>query len=266
MNSALVVISWWSNAIGLACLHHLARYTEGRTIYVVQVGKPEEQKARFRRYLPQHVQEHLYPPDLPAEHYHVIEYIAHHLLNRSEGVWFVDHDFFVHDSMTPFLSHADAVFAQSDCCLCYAPSDFAITNPLFWLSPARLPPDLPGFAPVPFPAPSEVSRRPDVFRAAPDLIQPERDTLVCVAESLAARSLARHYHLHELPRHTHLGGLYLFSVELLPESFDHWVRGCVRAFRAFYEVCPPEWVAVECPVLLERLRELEEAINDDKTT
>jgi len=44
MKSDLVVISWWSNCLGLACLHNLATYTRNRNIYVVQVGKRSNKK------------------------------------------------------------------------------------------------------------------------------------------------------------------------------------------------------------------------------
>ena len=76
MKSDLVVISWWSNCLGLACLHNLATYTRNRNIYVVQVGKTEQQKERFRPHLPPGVEELPYPPDRSAEDWRVREAVA----------------------------------------------------------------------------------------------------------------------------------------------------------------------------------------------
>ena len=48
-HSPLVVTSWWSNSLGLTCLHRLAADNPRRPIYVVQAGKSAEQMARFAR-------------------------------------------------------------------------------------------------------------------------------------------------------------------------------------------------------------------------
>jgi hypothetical protein len=56
------------------------------------------------------------------------------------------------------------------------------------------------------------------------------------------------------PTHTHLGGLYLFTGPKLPAVFDAWVRATVTRFADFYAHCPAEWLVVEDPELLRRLR------------
>ncbi len=51
MRSDLVVISWWSNCLGVACLHNLVNYTRNQNIYFIAVDKPEEHMERFRAHL-----------------------------------------------------------------------------------------------------------------------------------------------------------------------------------------------------------------------
>jgi hypothetical protein len=278
MRSALVVISWWSNCLGLACLHNLVRYTEKRDIYVVQVGKSDGQKERFRDHLPPTVKELPYSPYLPAEHFRVIEAVARDLLPGCEGLWFFDHDIFLCEDLEPWLVNMDREFERSACCLCHPqfadtpstlrpPSEQAslgigpsITSPAFWLSPARLPEGVPSFEPVPC-RELEASRRPDLFRAQADLRMPEKDTLVLVREFLAERDMADGFSLQSLPRHDHLGGLYMFAGEIPPKSLHDWMEGRVKGLSAFYEGCPREWVATEDPVLVARLKEFQEAVS-----
>jgi len=262
MLSELVVISWWSNCLGLTCLHNLARHAGERTIHVVQVGKSEAQEERFRAQMPSTVREQRHPAQLPAEHGPVIESVVREVLPDCAGLWFLDHDFFVHEPLEPWLADMDQRLASSPCCLCHPQPDdgFSITGPAFWLSPARLPAELPGFEPVPY-QPSPVAQRPDLARAPADLRIPEKDTLVLAQEFLAERDLVCHYPFSSLPGHDHLGGLYLFANEILPDSFREWMTQCVDRFTAFYAACPPEWLAVEDPVLLDRLAEFEEAVS-----
>jgi len=49
MRSDYVVISWWSNCLGLTCLDRLIKNINNRKrkIYVIQVGKQEKQKELF---------------------------------------------------------------------------------------------------------------------------------------------------------------------------------------------------------------------------
>lgn len=262
MKSELVVISWWSNCLGLTCLHRLAERTDGRNLYVVQVGKSAAQKARFREHLPAPVHELPYPEDAPAEHGPVLETVVREFLPDRAGLWFLDHDWFVLEPLEPWLADLDRTLNSSGCCLCHPQSGDgpALTCPAFWLSPARLPAGLPGFAPVPY-RPSRVWQRPDLWRASADLAMPDKDTLVLAQEFLAARGLACEYPLDSLPPYRHLAGLYLFAHELLPVSFRGWMAECVARFSAFFAACPPDWLDAEDPVLLDRLAEFQEALS-----
>jgi len=275
MKSDLVVISWWSNSLGLACLHRLVHYTRNRRIYVVQAGKPEEQKERFRAYLPPGVEELPYAPDRPGEDWRVREAVARELLADRAGVWFVDHDLFFQEEVEPWLGEMDRRFAESNICLCHplprrGPS---ITNPAFWLSPPRFPAGMPGFARLPQHE-EPVASRPYALRQAAALRMPEKDTLVAAMEFLQGLGLVGGFPLAEadrlpggpapFPRCEHLGGLYTFTGEFPPPALRGWVARCVEQFTAFYAGCPPEWVAVEDPVLLARLEEFSKALAQNR--
>jgi len=254
MKSDLVVVSWWSNCLALRCLQHLVEGTQDRAIYVVQVGKSEVQKQRFRRHLPPGVTELAYPVGRPAEHCCVLETVVGELLPGHEGLWFVDHDVFFLDPLDPWLRARDRDLGPSPCCLGYLESGErrAITTPLVWLSPRRLPAGVPGFQPLPF-EPLAASRRPDLHRFAAAERIPEKDTLVRAQEFLADRGLVYRHPLASLPHHSHLGGIYLLAFEQVPPSINGWASGCVSHFQSFYAGCPPPWLADEDPVLLDRL-------------
>jgi hypothetical protein len=254
MKSELVVVSWWSNCLGLSCLRHLRQQAPGRTLHVVQVGKSEAQKARFRRHLPPAVHELAYPPARPAEHCRVMEAVVRDLLPGHEGLWFIDHDVFFSEPLEPWLAAMDGAFQRSPLCLGYlaAQGRRAITSPLVWLSPRRLPVDLPGFEPVPF-EPLPASRRPDLYHFPAAEGIPEKDTLVRVLEFLAERGLAQSQPLGSLPPYRHVGGLYAFAFQQVPASLQAWLARCVERLSAFYATCPAEWLADEDPALLARL-------------
>jgi hypothetical protein len=271
MRSDLVVISWWSNCLGLACLHNLVAYARNRNIYVVQVGKPEEQKERFRAYLPPGVKELPYPPDRGAEDWRVREAVARELLGDHAGLWFIDHDLFIQEDCEGWLDDMDHRFHQSDFCLCH-PSPLrgpSITNPAFWLSPVRFPPGMPSFASVPY-RENVVASQPYALRQSADLIMPEKDTLVAAMEFLQDRGIVYGFPLADgdrvaggpapFPSHEHLGGLYTFASEVLPKQFHDWMAHCVVRFTAFYAVCPRAWVDIEDPVLMQRLEEFRQAV------
>lgn len=271
MRSVLVVISWWSNCLGLACLHSLARYTHDRHIYVVQVGKPEEQKERFRGRLPSNVEELPYPPDQGAEDWRVRETVARELLGDHEGLWFIDHDLFVQEDCEGWLVGMDRRFDGSNVCLCHpAPRRGpAITNPAFWLSPVRFPPGMPSFARLPY-REEPVAARPYALCQPVALAMPEKDTLVAAMEFLQQRGMVCGFPLADgerapngpalFPRHEHIGGLYTFTGESPPELLLDWAARCVRRFTAFYETCPRDWVSIEDPVLLQRLETFRRAV------
>ena len=274
VRSDLVVISWWSNCLGLASLVRLVEHAPGRNIYVVQAGKPEGQMERFRAYLPPSVEELSYPAERSGEDWRVREAVAYELLGDREGLWFIDHDLFLWEDSTLWLEDMDNRFSGLDVCLCH-PSPRrgpSITNPAFWLSPARFPAGMPSFARVPYQEDPAAMRpyAPRKGRAAA-LIMPEKDTLVAVMEFLQEHGRVYGFPMHEgdrvpggpapFPRHEHLGGLYTFTGGLPPARLHDWVARCVGQFAAFYAACPSEWVEIEDPVLLQRIEEFRQAVS-----
>ncbi|MBZ0276768.1 MAG: hypothetical protein K8I60_11515 [Anaerolineae bacterium] len=270
--SSIVVISWWSNCLGLTTLHRLATYTHDRVIRVVQVGKSPEAKARFRRHMPSGVVELDYPEDAPAEHSQVIRDLVLRQLQGEAGVWFFDHDVFLTEDCETWLRTADAGFEQTDICLCVHPSPEspAITQPAFWVSPVRWPAHITQVDPIPF-SPRDASRRPDLFRHEGELRIPEKDTLMLAWETLSAIGRAERYHLmgeppSELPpfpAHNHMGGLFLFSGPMLPPGFYGWMRATVTRFNQFYETC--DWREDEDAELLRRLAEFQQWLDKGVT-
>jgi hypothetical protein len=272
MRSDVVVISWWSNCLGLACLERLSRYTQGRTIYLVQVGKSQTQKALFRMHMPRAVVELTYPEDAPADDSQVREAIARTLLPDHAGLWYVDHDVFLQEDWEPWLRFMDEELSHSGLCLCYPRCDSggAITSPAFWLSPKRCPPEMPDFKPVPFTA-SPVAKQPYLFRHNFELQMPQKDTLVLAQEFLSERGMARPFAVTRaavtdtrqppFPRCQHLNGLYLLSGTMPPPFLLDWARDCIGKFSTFFAQCPREWVNIEDTVLLERLREFQQTFD-----
>lgn len=269
-HSAIVVISWWSNCLGLDCLHRLAQYTPDRELIVVQVGKSPEQKQRFREHLPPHVSELFYPDHAPGEHSRVIQNIALHQMPTASGIWFIDHDVFVHEDCQPWLVESDSIFSQRDLCLGLhaAPVNSpAITQPAFWLSPARWPTSLPSFDAIPF-EPQASARRPDLFRHTGAMHMPLKDTLVEARDILASTGRVARFALADakldlptFPKHAHLGGLFLFAGPLLPPEFESWMKATVAQFTRFYAACSPEWLEIEDPELMRRLAEFQGALH-----
>jgi hypothetical protein len=268
MRSDLVVISWWSNCLGLTCLHRLVEHTQERRIYVVQVGKPEVQKARFREHLPPQIEELPYPAGASGEDWRVREVAARELLADRAGVWFIDHDLFLEQDAETWLTEMDQRLEGSQVCLCHATPrrGRTVTNPAFWLSPRRFPPGMPSFARLPY-REEPAASRPYAPREAgtAGLRMPEKDTLVAVTEFLQKRDMVCGFPLTEsdrsasgprpFPRHKHIGGLYTFALRIPAEVQGAWVARCVKRFKAFYKTCPEAWVRIEDPVLLQRLEE-----------
>jgi len=259
MHSSLVVISWWSNCLGLTCLRSLARFTQDRPIFVVQVGKAERQKELFRQFLPQNVQELDYAADAPAEHSQVIAHIIRNQLPSAHGLWFVDHDLFPRQNWEPWLKEYDSRFQVLPTCLCLPPAGThpAVTQPTFWLSPHRFPPDI-SLDPIPFQA-GRQSRRPDLYPFTGALAMPQKDTLVRVRDFLQKQGRVSHYSLDHFPSYSHIGGLFLFAGPPISHpDFQEWQQTTIAQFVLFFESCPAEWVAIEDPTLLHRIRTFQE--------
>lgn len=265
--SSLVVISWWSNCLGLTCLHNLARFTEDRSIFVVQVGKSESQKVCFRQFLPKNVQELDYPADAPAEHSRVIAHVVRQQLPAAEGVWFVDHDLFIHQNWEPWLKSSDAHCHVLKSCLCLPPAAAhpAITQPTFWLSPCRFPQNI-SLDPIPFQT-WQQSRRPDLYLYAGALKMPVKDTLVHARDLLQPQGSVSTYSFDNFPPYSHIGGLFLFAGPPITDSgFQVWQQRTIEQFASFFRSCPAEWLTIEDPTLLHRIHTFQETLIDDGAT
>jgi hypothetical protein len=224
VRSDLVVISWWSNSLGLACLHSLVEHAPNREIYVIQAGKPVGQMERFRAHMPSSVRELPYAPERSGEDWRLREAIARELLGDQDGLWFIDHDLFVQENCTSWLAEMDRRLEGTDICLCHpAPvRGPSITNPAFWLSPVRFPPGMPSFARMPYQK-DPVASRPYAPReqGSRPLVLPEKDTLVAAKEFLQQRNMVLGFPISErdrspggpapFPRFEHIGGLYTFT-------------------------------------------------------
>lgn len=276
LHSPIVIISWWSNCLALACLARLSQFAAGRPLVVVQVGKSAQQKQLFSDHLPQEVRELGYPEQAPAEHSRVIAAVSRQILADSPGLWFMDHDVFLEADAAAWFGAVDAWLQTTSYCLCLPlrPLTPAITQPAFWLSPERWPAEISSFDPIPFQA-HAVSRWPDLFRSDGDLLMPVKDTLVQARDELALQGKVGGFPLRPqeaagacvppFPWHSHLGGLFLLAGPVYPPAFEQWPPArdwCLRTIRGlvqFYANCPPEWLAIEDPVLLQRLAEFREA-------
>jgi hypothetical protein len=265
MRSELVVISWWSNCLGLAALYNLVAYTRNRRIYAVQTGKSEEQKKLFRQALPDGVEELPYDSRRPAEDWRARETVARELLAGREGIWLVDHDLFVQEDCEPWLEEMDGRLENSNACLCHPWPGRTITDPAFWLSPRRFPAGMPSFAPVPhreIPA----ARQPSAMRREAAALIPEKDSLVAAMEFLLARGMVYRYPRGAadrtpdgpppFPDHEHLGGLYALAGEIRDPAWRGWLAEIALRLTAFFRSCPPELTAIEDPALLERLEQV----------
>ena len=108
---------------------------------------------------------------------------------------------------------------------------------------------------------SNVSRQPDLYRASSDLIQPQMDTPVNLSHFLRKTNRVLDLDMRALPEWEHFGGLHIFSVELLPDQFGDYVRGCLRNFLDFFYRPSQQWLFAESTVLLHRLQEFAETID-----
>ncbi len=270
VHSDLIVISWWSNCLGLTCLHRLVAHTRHRNIYLVQVGKTERQKELFREYMPTTVKELPYAAEVAAEHGRVIEAVAYELLPAIAGLWFIDHDTFMEEDSEAWFERMDDRFSQLPVCLGYPQTagSLAITQPAFWLSPRRLPSHVPRFTVSPYKE-TMIARQPYGCHPPADLIVPEKDTLVLAKEFLERRGLADSFLLSTdaggrkspltFPHYTHLSGIYVLANSTLSDQLYDWMSRCIQRLTHFYQSCPSAWLAIEDPVLRQRLQQFQVA-------
>jgi hypothetical protein len=166
-----------------------------------------------------------------------------------------------------WLSQMDSCFSQSNICFSHPLRNHSegITQPAFWLSPARLPQEMPSFSPVPTKINPRISNFPFLSTISmPSVAIPEKDTLVVVGEYLQQFGMVSQFSLSTwqkqastpgFPRHKHIGGLYIFTYQDLPPDLNDWFACIVDQFNAFYAACPPQWRSVECPELRRRVKQ-----------
>ena len=268
MKSDIVVISWWSNCVGLLCLHRLVRFVRDRPIYVLQVGKTARQRQKFRRYIPQGVREIVPEGHISAEHGKVCAFVARHVLNGSPGIWFWDHDLFLLEDGTPWLQEMDRRLLEGNLALCYPfkIQGEPITNPAFWIAPGMLKSDAPKLSQVPQANSKFVDYPYRNFQKIPDLKLPEKDTLVAYKEYWEKREAAFAYALNEIdtqitggsafPLNEHMGGLYLLAFPVFPGILKDRVKQLLQDLQLLFQVCPASWIQDEDPMLKQRINSL----------
>jgi len=265
MKSKIVVISWWSNCLGLECLNRLCQYASERDIFVIQVGKQEHVKRSFRNYIPDKVMEIVLPENQNEEHWAVCEWIVRHELTHEKGLWFFDHDLFLLESYNKWLKEMDFYLFSNRLVLAHTTENekLSITNPLFWISPSRLPKLAPGFSPIPSPENKTIAKTPyEVEDTVPILQRPEKDTLVACSEFLKNIGLATHLNIRkskkelpQLPFFHHMGGLYLLALNKFPKFLEKDVQQLKNELNKILNACPAEWLKSEDNVLINKLNE-----------
>lgn len=277
--SPIVVISWWSNCLALECLQRLTQFTRDRKIFLVQVGKSDEQKWKMRQVLPPCIVELDYPPDSPAEHSRIIRHIVKESLSQETGLWFFDHDLFLLEAIENWLHQVETEIERSYRILVLPQHEKktpSITIPLFWISPKRWPGDLEGFDPVPF-NPQLSAIQPYQISAELTLRLPRMDTLEEACGILENDQRVAFFPMYKqlggpfpsFPAYQHLGGLNLFSnstshsISELNPNLQNWICKTTQIFSKFFTECPEDWLEIEDPALLNRLSEYRELINEN---
>ena len=133
MKSIIVVISWWSNCMGLKCLDSLKKHVHDYKIIIVQNGKSEKQKDLFRSHMNSGIEEVIYPENEPAEHFCVLEKLINDHFPEEDGIWFVDHDAFLEEPSTEYFKRMDDTLDKNRICL-LTPNQTTLTNPAFWIT------------------------------------------------------------------------------------------------------------------------------------
>ena len=247
--------------MGLSCIGSIQKYAPKAPLAVVQVGKSREQKDKFRGLLPGGIREITFPHDMPCQHHQVLEHLIKGELATLPGVWFFDHDAFLGEEADDFFKRTDIALANSKICLLTPNSGGSLTQPAFWISPARLAHDLPSLAPQPE-RNLQSSQTPCLLNSSVTPKVPTHDTLELAWQELAPLGRASSYPLEFFPKHVHLGGLHALTWadrlydagfnEPLTE-FQSFLKKTVIQLANFFDHCPDEWVRIEEPNLMKRL-------------
>lgn len=261
MKSDIVVISWWSNCLGLKCIHNLCQNSSDRKVFVVQTGKQEHLKDAFRKFLPQTVTELFLPPGYSNEHWSVCEWLVKSELSDKEGVWFIDHDLIIYESMNDWLNTMEYVFKEDRILFAHNVNNPAgsVTSPLFWISPKLIPKGAPDFAPVPQSTDKEVFLKPfKLFDPLTGLKIPVKDTMVIFADFLRQTNSVKAYDIYgcspaTFPKFEHPGGLPILVYSNLPDFLLKYAKSLVRNLSGIFNTCPEEWLDIEDPVLLRQI-------------
>ena len=244
-NPKLVTISWWSNAMGLACLHNLKRHLPEADVYFLQDGKSDAEKQQFRSHVPATAREIPCPrPNLTD--WEARAYLAREVFGQERSVWFVDADFFLlEDAGRWFGKFDDTVelggfqIATPD-----RPGDRSVTAPCFWLCPMELPREV-SFAPS-----GSIASTPTGA-----LAEPELDTLARLVEAVGPRrslkfSLGFDSRIGEhFPRHEHVGGLWALKGQEHKRHAPEVYEQSLGKFRHFFSAVPAAWKAIEVEAL-----------------
>ena len=257
MISTLIVISWWSNCLGLKCIEKLKMFLPGRKIIVLQVGKQHAIKEKFSKSLPPDVEEIIYPKNEICSHWRVIEVVVKTILKESEGLWFFDHDVFLMQNATSWLNKMDDILGNSNVSMClpsYNETHRSGTSPAFWISPVRLPQDTPCFSPLPLKE-DQIAKKPfDRYPLHIKLNVPQYDTLMKAAEYLERSNLVSYFDPNSQDlAFNHLGNLNLFAFKNLPDNLKEFFHELNQKYRKFYSDLPPELLNSEDRILLDTI-------------
>ena len=260
MNSPIIVVSWWSNCLALNCIEKLKLYLPGRKIFVIQVGKHKDIIRKFRKLLPPDVEEIIYPDGQLSAHWMVLETVVKTIFKEAEGLWFFDHDVFLTHDATEWINKMDDLFSNTNLCIGLPAKNkttYSITSPAFWISPVRLPENIPSFSPLPLyydPIANTPYKR---ISYKSELIKPQYDTLMKVVENLDEFNRVLYFDANSSDlKFSHLGSVYLFAYDNIPDYLREFISGLAEKYDRFYSVVPSEWLNSEDQILLNAIYEI----------
>jgi len=257
MQSSIVVISWWSNCLGLYAIQKIVEHIPHAKIYVIQTGKQASLKEKFRKFLPYQAHELIYPENESAAHWKVLEYTINHLLKAEEGLWFFDHDTFLMENAENWMRRMDEQLSISKNLICIADRNHykSLTIPAFWVAPCGLDQSLPSFSPLPEISDIEANNPYIQITKIPELRIPQKDTLELFVEELDVRNNVLKFDLElSFPKHHHLGGLNILRYKNLPNELGNIGLETARRFHDFYKLCPKEWITIEDQTILKSIK------------